>query len=87
VAAAVAEARLMTDQYRAGAEAVAVRYLAPSAADMPIFAIFCQVMSVVYFCGRLLRQDDVGEPVPADRRATVSNMVLSSTSQCITAGR
>lgn len=30
-------------------ETMHVRYLAPSGADMPIFANFCQVMSVVYF--------------------------------------
>jgi hypothetical protein len=36
----VPKAGLVTDEDLPGAKKVAVRYLAPSAADMPIFAIF-----------------------------------------------
>jgi hypothetical protein len=39
VSAAVAEASAVADEGLIGPEWVAVRYLAPSAADMPIFAI------------------------------------------------
>jgi hypothetical protein len=49
VAAAVAEAGLMAYQHLIRAERVSERYLAPSPADVVILAIFCQVMSVVYF--------------------------------------
>jgi hypothetical protein len=40
VSAPVAEAGLATNEHLAGAEAVPEHYLAPSAADMPIFVIF-----------------------------------------------
>ena len=68
----------MPDERPVGPELVTVRYLAPSAADMPIFEVFCQVMSVVCLSDGLLRHNDLGEPVPVDTRATISNVVLSS---------
>ena len=63
VSTAVAEAGLMSDGHFAGAEGVPVGYLAPFAADMPIFAILLSGHVSCLTLRQTLRHDDLGEPV------------------------